>query len=144
SFVAPIRLDDWNRLNSTFQAISGYYLQDDSELSGELPEKLQRAFVAPRFLQVWGIAPILGRDFNPQEEHFGGPNAALISERLWRQRFGGHADVINRTLRFGAFNVSIVGVLPASFLFPERGVDLWSPSPMDAPFAQNRNLTWFN
>src|SRR5262249_30031714 len=55
--IAPTRLEDWNRMNHTFQAISGYYLQDDSELSGDLPEKLTHALVAPRFLEVWGIAP---------------------------------------------------------------------------------------
>src|ERR1043166_2892144 len=71
--VAPVRLTDWNRLNTTFQSITGYYMQDDSELSGELPERLTRAFVASRFLETWGIAPALGRDFTPMEEHFGGP-----------------------------------------------------------------------
>jgi putative ABC transport system permease protein len=65
SFVAPLRLEDWNRLNSTFQAITGYYTENDSETSGELPEKVTHAFVAPRFLQVWGVAPALGRDFTP-------------------------------------------------------------------------------
>jgi putative ABC transport system permease protein len=143
-FVAPIRLEDWNRMNSTFQAISGYYEQDDSELSGELPEKIKRAFVAGRFLQVWGIQPALGRDFAPQEEHFGGPEAILISDRLWRRRFGADPNVIGKTLRFGRTSVPIVGVLPASFLFPDRDVDLWSPSPGDAPFAQSRELTWYN
>ena len=63
--IAPARLEDWNRMNHTFEAISGYFTQDDSELSGDLPEKLTHAFVSPRFLQVWGIAPQLGRDFNP-------------------------------------------------------------------------------
>src|SRR5580700_7843280 len=53
--IAPARLEDWNRMNHTFQAISGYYTQDDSELSGDLPERLTHAFVAPRFVQVWGI-----------------------------------------------------------------------------------------
>jgi putative ABC transport system permease protein len=144
-FVAPVRLEDWNRMNTTFQAISGYYSQDDSELSGDLPEKLKRAFVAARFLQVWGVAPALGRDFAPQEEHFGGPNAVIISDRLWRRRFGADPNVIGRNLRFGRNSLTpIVGVLPASFLFPDRDVDLWSPSPSDAPFAQNRELTWYN
>jgi putative ABC transport system permease protein len=69
-FVAPVRLEDWNRMNTTFQAISGYYTQDESELSGELPERLTRAFVAPRFLQVWGMAPAIGRDFAPRGRTF--------------------------------------------------------------------------
>lgn len=142
-FVAPTRLTDWGRLNSTFQSISGYYSQDDSETSGDLPEKLRRAFVAPRFLEMWGIAPALGRDFRPDEEHFGGPNAVLISERFWRRRFNADPGVLGRQLRLSGFANPIVGVLPASFAFSDPDVDLWSPSPMDAPFAQDRAETWF-
>jgi putative ABC transport system permease protein len=141
--VAPPRLEDWNRLNSTFQAITGYYTEDESEISGELPEKLKRALVAPRFLQVWGIAPELGRDFSPQEEHFGGPNAVLITDRLWRRRFGGNANAIGKNLRINNTSMPIVGVMPASFLFPDRDVDLWSPSPMDSPYSQSRETSWF-
>ena len=143
-FVAPTRLADWNRLNTSFQAISGYYSQDDSELSGELPERLTRAFVASRFLEVWGIAPALGRDFTPEEEHFGGPAAVLISDRYWRRKFNADPNVIGKTLRFGSQSVPIVGVMPASFFFPIRNADLWSPSADDAPFAQSRELTWYN
>ena len=143
AFVAPPRLEDWNRLNSTFQAITGYYTEDDSEISGDLPEKLTRALVAPRFLQVWGVAPALGRDFTPQEEHFGGPNAVLISDRLWRRRFDGNAAALGKTLRLGNYSYPIVGIMPASFLFPDRTVDFWSPSPMDAPYAQSRETGWF-
>lgn len=141
--LAPARLEDWNRLNHTFQAISGYYAQDDSELSGELPEKLTHAFVAPRFLQVWGIAPQLGRDFSPQEEHYRGPNAVLISHRYWMRRFGGNPNVLGKSLRLGQTSYPIIGVLPASFLFEDRDVDLWSVSAPDFPFAQKRDLTWF-
>ena len=143
ALVAPIRLEDWNRLSHTFQAICGFYAQDDSELSGELPERLRHAFVTPRFLQVWGIAPELGRDFAPQEERFGGPNAVLISDRYWRRRFGGDPGVIGKTLRLGTWSMPIIGVLPPSFHFEDRDADLWSVSPPDAPIAQNRKLTWF-
>lgn len=142
--LAPARLEDWNRLNHTFQAISGYYAQDDSELSGELPEKLTHALVAPRFLQVWGIAPEIGRDFSPPEEHYGGPNAVLISHRYWMRRFGGSPNVLGKALRIGQTSYPIIGVLPASFLFAGRDVDLWSVSAPDFPFAQKRDLTWFH
>ncbi len=141
--LAAIRLEDWNRMNHTFQAISGYFTQDDSELSGDLPEKLTHAFVAPRFFQVLGVAPALGRDFAPAEEHFGGPSAVIISDRLWRRRFGGSPNVIGKTLRLGQWVNPIIGVMPASFLFEDRDVDLWSVSPPDAPFAQSRETTWY-
>jgi putative ABC transport system permease protein len=130
-------------MNSTLLGITGYYAQDSSETSGELPEKLKREFVAPRFLQVLGIAPALGRDFTTQDEHFGGPDAVLISDRLWRRRFNGTADVLTKKLRFGTESCAIVGVMPPSFQFPDREVDLWSPTAPDAPYSQSRMSTWF-
>ena len=141
--IAPARVEDWNRMNHTFQAISGYYTQDDSELSGELPEKLTHALVAPRFLEVWGISPQIGRDFTPQEEHYGGPDAVLISDRLWRRRFGADPNVLGKRLRLGSSSVPIIGVMPASFAFAEKDVDLWSISAPDFPYARSRDLTWF-
>ncbi len=82
AFVAPVRLEDWNRLNSTFQAISGYYFDDLSETSGSLPEKVTECLVAPRFLEVMGVSPALGRGFTPQEEHWGGPTRRAHQLRL--------------------------------------------------------------
>ena len=61
SNIAPIRLEDWQRLTTTFEAITGYYVEDVSETSGDLPEKVRRAFIAPRFLEVWGIPAAIGR-----------------------------------------------------------------------------------
>ena len=130
-------------MNHTFQAISGYYTQDNSELSGPLPEKVTRAEVAPGFLQVWGVAPQLGRDFNPAEEHFGGPNAVLISDSFWRRRFGANPDAVGKMLRLGQSSYAIIGVLPPSIDFVQRNIDVWSVSPPDFPFASNRDLTWF-
>jgi putative ABC transport system permease protein len=143
SFVAPLRLEDWNRRNTTFQSISGYYTQDVSETSGALPEKVTEALVAPRFLEVWGVSPALGRDFTPAEEHFGGPNAVLISDRLWRRRFHADPAVIGKRLRMERSSYTVVGVMPGSFLFPNHEVDVWSPSAPDAPYAQSRGSTWF-
>ena len=141
--VAPIRIEDWNRLNNTFTAVSGYYTQDVSETSGSLPEKLTEGLVAPRFLQTWGISPIAGRDFAPDEERFGGPNAALISDHLWRRLFHADTSVIGKQLHFGKYASTVVGVLPANFIYPDSKIDFWAPSPADAPFAQSRDSTWY-
>jgi putative ABC transport system permease protein len=141
-FVAPVRLEDWNRMNSTFQSISGYYMDDLSETSGPLPEKVTEAMVAPRFLRVMGVSPILGRGFTPEEERWDGPGVVLISYGFWQRRFHGD-DVLNQKLHVGESSYSIVGVMPAAFAFPNRDVDFWSPSAADAPFAQRRDSTWF-
>jgi predicted permease len=141
--IAPVRLEEWNRLNSTFSAISGYGVEDVSETSGDLPERVRRAFVTPRMLEVWGVAPALGRGFSAEEHRFGGPAAALVSDRYWRSRLRSTPDVLSRSVRIGNASVPIVGVMPASFRFPDRDVDVWFPSAVDAPYAQSRHSTWY-
>ena len=141
--VAPVRLEDWNRMNSTFQALTGYYTEDVSETSGALPEKMTRAYVSPRFLEVWGVQPALGRDFSSEELAYGGPDAVLITDRLWRRRFNDDPGVIGRKLHFGNQAQIIVGVLPASFLFPVRSVDLFGVIPPSSPYTTSRESTWY-
>ncbi|MGB9028932.1 MAG: ABC transporter permease [Acidobacteriaceae bacterium] len=143
TFVATVRLEDWNRMNSTFSAISGYYTDDLSEISGPLPEKLTMALVAPRFLEALDVAPALGRNFTRDEFHFGGPNAVIISHHLWQRRFAGDPAILAKKLHFGDSSYSIIGVMPASFAFPNADIDLWAPSPPDAPYAQRRDSSWF-
>ena len=141
--LSTLRLEDWNRMNSTFEAIVGYYTEDSSETSGALPEKVTEAFVTPRFLQVLGVSPALGRDFSREEEHFGGPNAVLISDRFWRRRYAADPNTLGKKLRINGYSDSIVGIMPASFGFPDRDVDIWSSVPTDAPYAQDRGSTWY-
>jgi putative ABC transport system permease protein len=131
-------------MNTTFQGLSGYYTDDMSETSGDVPERLERALVAPGFFQVLQIAPALGRSFSAEEERFGGPPVLVISDRLWTRRFGSDPNVIGRALRIGQNAYPIAGVMPASFAFPSRDVDVWSPSPLDAPYARTRQATWFS
>lgn len=143
TFIAPVRLEEWNRLNSSFRAISGYFVEDVSETSGDLPEKVRRASVTPRMLEVWGVSPAQGRGFTEEEHRAGGPPAALISDRYWRGRLGSSPDVLRRSVRIGGAAVPIMGVMPASFRFPDRDVDLWFPVPVDAKYAQSRHSTWY-
>ena len=141
--LSTLRLEDWNRMNSTFQAIAGYYTEDSSETSSVLPEKVREAFVTPRFLEVLGVSPALGRDFNPEEQHFGGPPAVLVSDRFWRRCFAADPSAVGKKLRTNGYSQSIVGIMPASFAFSDRDVDLWTSVSTDAPYAQDRSSTWY-
>lgn len=141
--VAPVRLEDWNRLNSTFQALTGYYTEDVSESTGPLPEKVTRAWVSPRFFQVWGMVPTPGREFTPDEETLNGPAAVLISDRFWRRRFNADPSVIGEKLRLDGHLYPIVGVMPPSFLFPNREADLWCPIPAGISYGEARENNWF-
>jgi putative ABC transport system permease protein len=145
TFLAPARLEDWNRLNGTFQAISGFMTEDTVDASGPLPVKIKRAFVAPRFLEVLGVAPALGHDFSSDDEHFHAlaPGNVLISNRFWREHFHGDPNAIGKPLLPDRNSAAVIGVMPPGFAFPADDVDLWYLAAPDAPFAQNRRSTWF-
>lgn len=140
--VAPVRLEDWNRLNSTFQALTGYYSEDVSESTGPLPERITRAWVSPRFFQVWAVSPVLGREFTPDEGTLNGPAAALISDRFWRRRFNADPNIVGKNLRLDGHLTPIVGVTPPSFL-PNREADLWCPIPAGFSYGPARENNWF-
>src|SRR5262249_9492045 len=80
SLLAPLRLEDWQRLNRTFVALSGYYSEAVTDTSGANPERLEGRRVAPRFFTVFGADAVVGRTFTAAEEQFGGPGAAVISD----------------------------------------------------------------
>src|SRR6266436_2618311 len=141
--VAPVRLEDWNRLNSTFQALTGYYSEDVSESTGPLPERVTRAWVSPRFIQVWAVSPVLGREFTPDEETLNGPAAALISDRFWRRHFNADPNIVGKNLRLDGHLTPVVGVMPPSFLFPNHEADLWCPIPAGLSYGQARQNNWF-
>src|SRR5580658_273358 len=68
SLIAPGRIEDWNRLNQTFEAIAGNYTENVTDTSGAEPERLAGRRVSPRFFSVYEAAPLIGRTFNKEEE----------------------------------------------------------------------------
>jgi putative ABC transport system permease protein len=143
TLISPVHLEEWNAGNSTFEAITGYYTEDVSDTTDETPRRVRWAGVAPKFLDVWRVAPLLGRDFT-DADHDERPSIVMISERLWRERFDADPNILERTIRLGdptgspLAPLAIVGVLPASFLFPDRGVDVWFPYFSNNPLLRQR------
>jgi predicted permease len=126
SLIAPGRLEDWNRATKTFAALSGSYAENVTDTSGSEPERLEGRRVAPRYFTVFGMAAIAGRTFTPDEEIFGGPPAAVISEGLWTRRYGRDPSAVGKRLVLGDSGYSIVGVMPRSFT--SAAVDVWLPA----------------
>src|SRR5713101_3400102 len=142
TWIAPLRLEDWNRLSSSFAAITGYAVEDSSDTTGDLPVRVRRARVSPRFVQVWGVAPAVGRGFTDAEHRLGASSVALISDRYWRNRFGADPSVLGKGVRLSGRPYAIVGVMPISFRFPERDVDIWSPEVVNSPYTRRQFQTY--
>jgi putative ABC transport system permease protein len=140
--LAPVRIEEWNRTNQSFTAIAGAYTENIAETSGELPEMLISARVSPRFFSVLGTPPLIGRTFSPEEDLFNGPNGAVLSERLWRRRFGADPSVAGKTLRVGNYSYPVIGVMPDSVRFPASDVDFWVPAKLPPFVMRARDSRW--
>jgi putative ABC transport system permease protein len=104
-------------------------------IGGDQPEQLQGQRVSADYFRVLGISPIMGRDFQASEDRYRGPNVVILSDNLWRRRFGGDRAIIGRQIRLaeprgsaGDDLYTVIGVMPAGFenvLDPEA--ELWAP-----------------
>ncbi len=138
--LSPGRLQDWARLGTSFEKLSGYYNEDVSDTTGDLPERVRRASVARDFVELWGISPTVGRGFAEAEYAAGG--VVLISDRYWHSHFNGDASVLQRVVRLGDRALQVVGVMPASLTLLDREVDLWVPMTAD-PQRVPRQAPWY-
>jgi putative ABC transport system permease protein len=141
SLAAPARLEDWNRFSSAFEAISGSYAENVTDTSLAEPERLAGRRVAPRFFTVFGVLPLIGRTFLPEEEKFGGPHAAVLSEGLWTRRYHRDPLVLGRHLVLGGTGYTIVGVMPKEFAPPS--IEVWLPAKLNAWLLQMRDARFF-
>jgi predicted permease len=89
-------------------------------------ERVPGLRVSASTFTMLGVAPELGRTFTAAEDA-PGHDVAIISHALWQRRFGGRADIIGHAARMNGRPVEIVGVMPASFLFPNNTTGVWTP-----------------
>lgn len=139
--LAPARIEDWNLANRTFEAIAGAYGENVTETSGDTPERLAARRVSPRYFTVFGVRPVVGRTFLPEEDASGGPAAVVISDGLWARRFQRSRDIATRRLTLAGKTYAIVGVMPPGFAEP--ALDLWIPAQTSPSLMQIRDARFY-
>ncbi len=107
----------WKKTNQTFQAMALYDFSGPGLNlgSGDRPQQIRGIHVSSEYFQVFGIAPSVGRVFLSQEDLPNGPKAAVLSNDVWRTRFGSDPSLIGKAILLGGDPYTVVGVLPAAF-----------------------------
>jgi predicted permease len=93
------------------------------------PERIRVSRTTSSLASVLRVTPAIGRWFNENEMAPGAPPAAVLSHGLWVRRFGQDPNVIGRPIPLDGVPTAVVGVMPASFAFPDPRVDVWVPAP---------------
>jgi predicted permease len=87
----------------------------------EAPERVARGTATASTAAVLGVGPVAGRWFEPDES-----GAVVLSHGLWQRRYGGDTRVIGRIVRLDGVEREIIGIMPATFRFPEAGTEVWT------------------
>src|SRR5580704_644890 len=114
--------------NLSFQAVA-VWTKDNLNLTGHgEPSQAPVVRVSPDFFSLLGVQPQLGSMFTEEEGRPEGKPVAILSDSMWRSRFGGDPNVIGETITLDATPHTIVGILPADVQLPFIGqTDIWTP-----------------
>ncbi len=112
----------------TLASIAGYYGSGATLTGSGTPERIVTVRATPSLAAVLGAAPSIGRWFTEAEGIPGAPDVAVLTHGFWVRRFGADPAVIGRTILLNGIPTAVVGVMPASFKFPQYPMDLWMPA----------------
>ena len=125
SFAEPNFRDVRSR-SRTFEAVAQYNGALTTVTGGSEPVRAAVIVVSSDFFRVLGSQPVAGRAFLPDESKPGGAPAAVVSYGFWQRLLGGKPDLAGTTLRLMDQTVTVVGVMPAGFAFPQNA-EVWIP-----------------
>ena len=125
---------DWQRAAHPFERIAALRFQDRNLTAPGTAEHLKGREISSGFFETLGVRLLLGREFTAEEDQEGGPPAAILSDAVWRDRFGGSGAAIGKPVTLDGVDYTVVGVLPAGFHF-------WSDSDVYTPAGRGDPLT---
>src|SRR5262245_48766483 len=118
---------EWRKRNQSFAHLAAYRTSDYNISGDEEPERVVGARVDTDFFPLLGVNPAQGRGFSGEEGVYGNHRVVVLSEALWRRRFGDGARPDGQTIRLNGESFTVVGVAPRGFRFPSNDVALWTP-----------------
>ena len=112
----------WKKNSSSFASAAGERGAQDLTLSsGDEREAITAVTVTADFFRTLGVAPALGREFDTQETHSGGPQAIVLSDNLWHRFFAADPEVLGHVVNLNDAAFTVVGVLPPGFWYRQAG-----------------------
>jgi predicted permease len=122
------KIAGWQTQTALFEAVEGYrFRQADLTGTDIEPERVRGLTVTNGLPRMLGVQPILGRGFTSEDGRAGAEPVVLISEALWRGKFGARTDVLGTRIGLSDVPHTIIGVMPRRFRLTGDNEDLWIP-----------------
>ncbi len=128
---------EYREQNRVFSEMAGNAFHDLTLTGAGEPSIVNTADVTPEIFSLLGVNPLLGRTLAPTDGGLGAAPVALVSENLWRSRFGANPAIIGQSISLDMRSFTVVGVLPASFHYPDGSArqDVWIAEAQDPLFG---------
>ncbi|HUG12043.1 MAG TPA: ABC transporter permease [Opitutaceae bacterium] len=134
---------EWQENNEHFDLMAAFHPVSHNLTGRGEPEQIQGWEVTPQFLSLFGLRPVLGRDFLPDDDAAGANHRVIIaSDAFWREHLGSDPNAVGEFIQFDGDGYEVIGVLePDALIFP--GVEFLAPTGMlSAQHKQDRNYTY--
>jgi predicted permease len=127
NLVAAADYMDWSRMHTVFDSMAAFTPTTRDLTGAGDPARLGTGAVSPAFFDVFHVKPQLGRTFEAAEGVEGRNRVVILGHGLWQRLFGSDPAIVGRTLVLNGLAYEVVGVLPASFEFPDPTLEIWTP-----------------
>jgi len=127
---------DWQRMNGSFGGMAAYRNSGFSLYGQGEPEPLHGEYISAGFFELLGVTPLLGRTFSADEDQLGANPVVLISERLWRRKFGADPKIIGQRVILNDVGRTIIGVIPDSFHLKIQNFQNWMLNDIYTPIGE--------
>lgn len=117
---------DWQRRNTSFQAMGAWGGGSFNISSGDRPEQVPGSRRTPGFFTMEGLPLLYGRDFRPEEAEPGKEHVVILSNRLWQRQFAANPDLVGKQIRMNDDQYTVVGILPPGN-YDRFNSQLWVP-----------------
>ncbi len=121
----------WRDSSQTLDGLAAYSQRSFTLTGLGDPVRLRGTAVSAAMFPMLRVSPQKGRLFQRWEEQAGADQVAILSDALWTRRFARSPDIIGRPLTLDGQQVTVVGILPADFYFPDRDTEIWTPMRVD-------------
>ena len=125
--VTPRNFDEWKKGNGSFSQLAAAEPESFTLTDGGEPVQVPGALVSADFFRVFGTGAEEGRTFTLEEDRPGGAHVVVISDGLWKERFGGDAGLVGREIHLNTVPYTVIGIMPRVLDLTKTSTQIWTP-----------------
>jgi predicted permease len=128
---AQIQVEDLRQQSQGIEIMGSYYYTKRNLVDTEGAQQIMAGYLSGNMFEVLGVTPLRGRTFTSEDEGSAGNRVVVISNKLWRIRYGERSDILGSVVTISSQPYEVIGVMPPEFDFPFGEIRLWMPLPND-------------